>query len=429
MELFQIISEEYPNFLAFAKANWSILIIPFVAAFVGWGTNILALKMTFYPLEFFGIELFPMVKPVGWKARMPRIGWQGIIPMKAGKITGKTVDLLTSQLISIEEQFAKIDPKQVSVELSGTVNKLSKEIIDEAMTAHIPLIWKMVPRKRKQVIFEQAGNEFPLVVEDIMQEIKENITELFDLKGMAIEAFTKDKQLLNDLFQKCGAKEFKFIERSGFYFGFLFGLVQMMIWYYYPAWWILPVGGLIVGYATNWLALKMIFYPQNPIKLGPITIQGMFLKRQKEVAKEYAEMVTKEILTSTRIFDTIINGKSSEKIMHLVEKHVKDGVDKTAGLNRSLIQISSGTKRYDAIKAIAVKRFLEAMPISIQDAFGYADDALDIENTLREKMAALEPKKYAGVLRPAFQEDEWKLILTGALLGLGAGLIQLLMLG
>ena len=38
--------------------------------------------------------------------------------------------------------------------------------------------------------------------------------------------------------------EFKFIERSGLYFGFLFGIIQMFVWIVYPAGWVLPAAGL-----------------------------------------------------------------------------------------------------------------------------------------------------------------------------------------
>ena len=37
---------------------WKYLIMPIMAGVVGWGTNALALQMTFYPTEFVGWELF-----------------------------------------------------------------------------------------------------------------------------------------------------------------------------------------------------------------------------------------------------------------------------------------------------------------------------------------------------------------------------------
>ncbi len=40
-------------------------------------------------------------------------------------------------------------------------------------------------------------------------------------------------------------------------------------------------------------------------------------------------------------------------------------------------------------------------------------------------MKALDRVSYEGVLRPAFQQDEWKLIAAGAVLGTVAGVLQL----
>lgn len=31
---------------------WNYYIMPFISGLVGWGTNVVALKMTFYPIEF-----------------------------------------------------------------------------------------------------------------------------------------------------------------------------------------------------------------------------------------------------------------------------------------------------------------------------------------------------------------------------------------
>ena len=70
---------------------------------------------------------------------------------------------------------------------------------------------------------------------------------------------------------------------SGTYFGFVLGVLQMVQWAVYPADWTLPVSGAIVGYVTNWIALKYIFEPLVPTKVGPLLLQGLFLRRQPEV--------------------------------------------------------------------------------------------------------------------------------------------------
>ena len=62
--------------------------IPNRAGVVGYITNVLALEMTFRPIEFFGPEIF-RIKNQPWGL----FGWQGIIPTKAEKMASGKDDL------------------------------------------------------------------------------------------------------------------------------------------------------------------------------------------------------------------------------------------------------------------------------------------------------------------------------------------------
>lgn len=395
--------------------------IPFIGGFVGWFTNVIALKMTFYPLEFVGIKKL-------------KLGWQGIIPSKASQMAEKSVDLMTTKLVKIEEQFARVDPLRVADEMTPALNRLSQNIIDETLEEELPLIWESVPPLVKKRIYARAADELPEVVEQLMEDVKTNINELFDLKKMVVEELEQDKPLLNYIFQKVGEDEFRFIERSGFYFGFLFGIIQALVfaWIYepgsYTGTWILPAFGLFIGWATNFLALRMIFQPLLPKKYGPWTFQGLFIKRQNEVAGEYAKIIAEKILTSRNIFESMIEGPASDRLISLIQKHVKKAVDTIAGISKPFLQLSAGTRKYKTIKAHIADRFVEELPGSIRHMFTYAEEALAIEETLREKMASLSPIEFEAFLRPVFQEDEAKLIAVGAILGAVAGVAQLFLL-
>jgi uncharacterized membrane protein YheB (UPF0754 family) len=379
--------------------------------------------MTFYPLEFIGFK-FKAFKAFGWDGFLP-IGWQGIIPSKAETMAGKATDMITTKLIDIEDQFSRINPAIVAKEMESSILRLSREITNEVMTAHVPF-WKLLTNKQKERIYARSAVEIPSVIEEIMEEVKTNITEVFDLKTMAVEHLRNNKNLLNRIFLEVGDKEFSFIERSGFYFGFLFGILQAFIWVKFEANWTLPVGGLLVGYLTNILALRLIFSPTKPIKIFKWKIQGLFIKRQNEVSKGYAQLVSDNIMTMDNVFTQMFNGKGADKLVNIITKHSREGIDKTAGFNSSLIKFTSGTDTYDQIKTIAVNRFIEAAPKQIHIVFDYAKQALDIEETMVTRMTSLPPDEFVDFLRPVFQEDEWKLILTGAILGMAAGFLQLL---
>ena len=58
------------------------LLIPCVAAAVGWFTNWLAVQMIFYPIQFRGIPIYQ--KP---EVPLGLLGWQGIVPCKTRPMT------------------------------------------------------------------------------------------------------------------------------------------------------------------------------------------------------------------------------------------------------------------------------------------------------------------------------------------------------
>lgn len=237
-----------------------IALIPFISGIVGWGTNVVALQMTFLPLEWWPTEKLK-----------PFIGWQGIIPMKAKKMAEKSVDLITSELLTVSDVFSLLEPREFTMQLMPALVIKFREIVDAVAMRQIPTAWPLLPATVKEEILNRVLDDIPDDVEAMIRDLNNNIEDVFDLKAMVVGHLTANKQLLNRMFLECGREEFAFIKRSGFYFGFLFGLAQMTLFIFYDRWWILPAAGFVVGYLTNFLAMKMIFYPINPKRVGCFT--------------------------------------------------------------------------------------------------------------------------------------------------------------
>lgn len=389
---------------------WMYALIPVISGLVGYCTNLMALKMMFLPMEFIGIG---------------PIGWQGIVPRKAATMAGIAVETMTGQLISPQEIFDRLDPERIANELEAPMNDMIEDVVDEVMRAHQPALWAAMPNMARRRVIKRVKDESPELIKEIMEKVKSDLDEVFDLKEMVITNLMRDKQLLNRIFLDVGEPEFKFVARSGAYFGFMFGVVQMLVWLFYPADWVLPAFGLLVGYATNWIALKMIFEPLEPKRVGLIKIQGLFLKRQTEVAEQYGDLIAAEILTPSHIIEAILKGPSSDRLFALIARNVKNAVDDQTGLGLPFVTMTIGTKKYNAMKNTAVESMVERLPRTLREIEDYAEDAMDIRNTLKERMGTLTPKQFERMLRPAFEQDEWILISVGALLGMAAGIAQL----
>ncbi len=390
---------------------WQYLSIPVIAALIGWSTNWLAIKMTFYPLEFWG--------------KRPIWGWQGIIPSKARKMADISVDATISKIGTVQEIFEQIDPRVLAAHIIKSVDPRVEEYVDEMMLREYPTFWENLPASARKMVYERVRKSTPQLVDNLVDDISDNIEDLLDIKGMVIEQLVADKRLLNRIFLECGEVEFRFIVNSGLYFGFLFGLIQMTVWYFYQSWWVLPLFGLLVGYATNWIALNVIFRPLREKKVGPFRLQGLFLKRQRAVAESFCHIVTHEILTVENIINSILNGPKSDRAQNMVRKHAKPLVDETAGMAKALTQMAFGPTGFATLKNQVGEKAIDISRTSFSSPVFEKDRARAVEKIMVERMVALSSEEFQDLLRPCFQEDEIKLILVGAFLGMMAGIGQL----
>lgn len=390
---------------------WKHASIPFVAGIVGWATNWVAIKLTFLPLEF-----------RGWR---PWLGWQGIIPSKAGKMAGIFAESTMFRLGTLAEIFQHMDPDAMADHITAVVEPRIEEYTDEVMFyGGNGTLWRSLPNLVKGRIYSRVREEMPALVHELMREVSEQIEDLVDFKHMLVTQLEGDKDLLNRLFIESGEEEFRFIIRSGLYFGFLFGLVQLAVWIFYQGWWVLPFFGGLVGYATNWIAINLIFRPLHPKKLGPWTVQGLFLKRQREVAAVWTHLVTREVVTLRQIIEAMLVGPRSDKVEALIKKHVEPIADEALGSFLPAAELTAGSRLETIRESVGDK----AIEVSIEPFkhWGFNEDRAEVlGELLRERMAELPPDEFQDLLRPCFQEDEWKLILMGGVLGLLAGLSQL----
>ena len=392
---------------------WQYLSIPVIAAIIGWGTNWLAIKMTFYPIEFIGLS--------------PYLGWQGIIPSKARKMALISIDATINKIGTVPEIFQQLDPNVLAAQLIHTINPHLETYVDELMMRESPMLWRSLPEAAKRMLYERARKALPALVMQMMDDIGDNAEELLDIKAMVVDRLTTDKTLLNRIFLTCGYREFDFIVQSGLYLGFGFGLLQMLFWYAFPVWWMLPLCGLLVGFATNWIALNVIFRPLYAVRIGRWRIQGLFLKRQPEVAESFCHIVAHDILTVGNIIEAIFDGPNGGQALDIIKARLRPLLNADAGINQTLAHMALGPVSAANLRNQLESKAVELSRFSFSQPAFQKDRARAIESIMFERMLSLSSGEFQDLLRPCFQEDEIKLILVGATLGMLAGIGQLLL--
>ena len=180
---------------------WEYFLIPWIAGFVGYFTNVLALYLTFEPLEFLGIELW-RIKEQPWGL----FGWQGIIPSKAEKMAGICFDLMTTRLFNIKEIFGKLDPVDFSKVMEKGILLLMDKVINEVAYAYMPTAWNSLPEEVRRDIVVTADQETAQFLADFMKDVQEHIDDVIDIKTMTVQKCVENKALVNKIFQECGEK-------------------------------------------------------------------------------------------------------------------------------------------------------------------------------------------------------------------------------
>jgi hypothetical protein len=258
--------------------------IPLVAGVLNMVTNKLAVKMMFYPLRFRGIG---------------RVGWHGIVPSKALPMANDIVDNVMLRLINVSQVFTRLPPEELAASLDSTVLRVGRQIATEIGTdaqgraqAWAPLLDAAVRDARfNETLLAHSRPLFAAVVRDLHREAE----SVFDLRSLVVQGMTKDSRTLVRLFERCGERDLRFVVRSGLLFGGLLGLLQMLLWRVWSPWWSLALTGGLVGYVTDLLAIRMLFEPVNPLRLGPLRLHGLFLQRQPQVSDDFAAFMQREV--------------------------------------------------------------------------------------------------------------------------------------
>jgi uncharacterized membrane protein YheB (UPF0754 family) len=412
--------------------------IPIFSGFIGYATNWSGIWMLFHPLEFKGVRL-PGLRPLA--SLLPRkiqqipgvmqggIGWQGIIPSRAAKMGSIAVDKGIAKLGSPAEFYEHLEPEKIAEQILTSSQKDMRDLVERIMEREHPQLWNDLPPRVREAMHERVAAQLPDVVRELTEEIGHNVDDLLDIKLMVIRHTEEHPELLNRIFLDVGQKELRFIIRFGGVFGFLCGFPLILATNAFPHWYVLPILGTIVGYVTNWLAIWMIFEPVEPRRIGRWTIHGLFLRRRRDVAEVYAGIIADDIVTVRNLGNELLHGPRSDRTRSLIQSLLRPAVDRATGAVQPLVRLAVGPREYDAIRDSLAVEGVEYTMTPFQDEDFNREQSRAIRTLLAKRIREMSYADFSELLRSAMREDEWLLVLHGAVLGFGAGLVHLALFG
>jgi len=143
-----------------------------------------------------------------------------------------------------------------------------------------------------------------------------------------------------------------------------------------------PAAGAVIGYFTNYVAIKMLFRPYKPIKFAGVNLPftpGLIPKERERIAKALGEAVGKQILTE----DTLRNSLLKKEMLAYIGNTVASFVEKAEERHADLGEVVSyfiGDK-YDLIK--------EKLSEVLYDEIHVMLNSDDAKNMISEKVLSL----------------------------------------
>jgi uncharacterized membrane protein YheB (UPF0754 family) len=338
------------------------------------------------------------------------------------------VDKGLAKLGSIGDFYRELEPDKIAEHLATVAKGEIREVVEEIMLRENPQLWRDLPPVVKEAVHARVQQQLPAIVHGLTGKIGDNIDQLIDAKLMVIAYFEQNPELLNSLFQDIGRKELRFMQNFGFYFGFPMGIVLTFIVHAYPLWWVLPLGGAVIGWVVNYIGIAMIFEPIHPKRYVPWR-QGLFIKRKDEVTEGYAKLIAEHVITLQNVGNELLRGPRSDRTQQLLEDTLRPAVDKAVGRARTAVRVAIGTREYDQIRASLATEAAGFAPIAFADAEFNKRQAGKIYTFIATQMRKMGPDEFVEMLRSAIKQDEWLLFVHGGALGIFAGLVHLAIFG
>ena len=161
-----------------------------------------------------------------------------------------------------------------------------------------------------------------------------------------------------------------------------------------------PVIGAVIGYFTNYIAVKMLFHPLKPVKIGGRTLPftpGIIPKGRPRLAKALGKAVGEKLLTREDIRKMLLSGDIKDKILDGVVKGIQEVQHSQDSLETFLEQYMT-VEDYEAMRG--------RLEDFITEKISHGLEQLDVGKIIAEEGAKEIREKFQGTMVSMFLKDD-----------------------
>jgi uncharacterized membrane protein YheB (UPF0754 family) len=188
----------------------------------------------------------------------------------------------------------------------------------------------------------------------------------------------------------------------------------------------LPFIGALIGWFTNWVAIKMLFHPKKRIKIGFIEIQGVFPKRQKIFAEKLGSLVARELISAHDIKEKVNTIDREMKVF--IDNHIHTAL--STKLKEAYPQIVMFVYNHliRQFRDVTIKELEALLPVVLNTYKQNLEKSLDVEATIAGKVANFSSDKLEEIILSIMKRELKFVEIIGGVLGFIIGLIQVILI-
>lgn len=188
---------------------------------------------------------------------------------------------------------------------------------------------------------------------------------------------------------------------------------------------LIPVISAFIGWFTNWVAVKMLFHPKNPVKILGYTVQGIFPKRQEQFAQKLGKLVSEELLSFSDIEQKITNPENLKQVLPQLETHIDHFLRVKLADSMPVISMFIGDKTIDKLKTVFLEELETLFPKLMTDYAATLKNQLDLEQIVTDKVKTFSSDKLEDILYQVMAKEFRFVEILGGVLGFLIGLLQI----
>ena len=190
----------------------------------------------------------------------------------------------------------------------------------------------------------------------------------------------------------------------------------------------LPFIGALIGWLTNYIAIKMLFHPKNEVRIFFVPVQGVFPKRQKALARKLGQVVSEELVSAQDVTAHLKEKATSEAVLNHIAMRLEEGISSRLPGAFPILALLKSSDMADKIKNMLLDQMGSLNEELIDKLSGELEEELDVQKIVEEKVSAFSSDKLEDILISIMRREFKFVEMVGAVLGFLIGVAQILLL-